>query len=141
MNKRIIFTIFLLVIIIFSFTFYGCSNKKSIIGVWERQDNSVFSGMQVKVEKLNDGYQGSLIKVSNKDKETGFAVGDIKWKDIKEIKSGTYEFKDLGKGIAGDTLWYDMQLSPVDDNWTTLKLRDVAKQGEVGSEQKWIHIK
>ncbi|MCR8641873.1 hypothetical protein NV379_04300 [Paenibacillus sp. N1-5-1-14] len=110
----------------------GCGNSKSIVGLWERNDGSVFNGMQVQVEKLDSGeYRGIIIKLgAQKD----FKENDTKWKDIKKIKENGFDFVDLGVGAK-----YDMHMM-LSENGESLKMRNLTGSEEIGSEQAWKRI-
>ena len=72
----------------FSLILMSCSKQKHmngtsepLLGTWERIDDNL-AGMQVQVEKSGTLMIGKLITVPNSAIQSGFAKGDIKWKDL-----------------------------------------------------------
>jgi len=119
----------------------GCGNK-GLEGKWKRSDSgSSLDGTIIEVTKTNDGYQATISELSEKAKTLGYNVGDIKWKEVKELNKGVWEFKDLGKTINKATTWYDMNVEFDESNKDILKAKDVASNNEAGSVQTWERVK
>ena len=126
--------VWLPLMIVLTFVFAGCSEKKTdIVGTWERTGDE-FAGMQVSVEKLDDGtYRGTITKtVSEKD----FAVGLVKWLNVKKISQGKYDYDDA----TNDGLLHPMTMAFEDSN--TIVAHELIKTDvEVGATQTWKRVK
>ncbi|MNK90513.1 hypothetical protein D3C87_1105700 [compost metagenome] len=117
------------VLLLFLLALTGCSSSDKLVGNWQRDDGSIYNGMQVKVEKLDTGeYRASIIKA---DKEAVFKEGDVKWKDVKKVSEDSFDLNDFGSGE-----WHQMNIKMADKD--TLNIRNLVDTGEIGSTQKWI---
>ena len=104
-NNRKITSIFLTLILIITTILCvpitaNASSPDDLIGTWQRFSSDPSNpdggaGTIVKVTKAGNGYQAVLTKVTGTLVDLGFAVGDVKWKDVI-WKSGTsYSGTDL----------------------------------------------
>lgn len=125
------------------FALIGCGGSdKGLEGKWKRTDkDSPLNGTIVEVTKTNEGYQAAISEMSDKGKELGYNVGDVKWKDVKELKESTWEFKDQGRKIDKSVTWYDMNIKFDEKSKDILKAIDIASNGETGSTQIWERVK
>ena len=113
------------------------SNADDLIGRWERYGDGA-EGTIVTVKKAGNIYQATLEKVKGTLVDLAFAVGDMKWKDVKWVSSGNYTGKDMFRYESGGYEYWNSALS-IDSNGI-LKM-SVAKSGDVdvsiGTYQTW----
>ena len=120
----------------------GCGSSKGLEGKWKRTDSSSpLNETIVEVTKTNEGYQAAISVLSDKAKALGYNVGDVKWKDVKALSEGTWEFKDQGRKVDKSVTWYDMNLKFDEKSKDKLIANDVASNGETGSTQTWERVK
>lgn len=125
------------------FVLVGCggSATKGLEGKWKRTDSGALNGMVINVVKTNEGYQATIVELTDNMKKVGYNANDVKWKEVKELSKDTWEYKDLAKTITGETKWYDMNMKFDENSKDTLKATDVASNGETGSAQTWERVK
>lgn len=134
MKKYLAYSLLLLLI--------GCQSEDPIIGTWERIGDNL-KGMKIKVEKNSYSYYGELIK-QPENGDTTFYVGDVKWKDIKNVGKNKYVLQDLGKykitfGSLFQNHYMETNLTLEND---VIKTRVFAKGNEsMGTEQTWKRSK
>ncbi|WP_379142405.1 hypothetical protein [Paenibacillus sp. sgz500992] len=112
----------------------ACSSSKSIEGNWQRDDDSKYSGMQISLEKLDNGNYRA--KVTKADEEGVFAEGNVKWRDVKKVKENEFDLYDLGD--AGQSYEMTLTYKAGEDE---LSLQSFDNKGEEGSSQKWTRVK
>jgi hypothetical protein len=122
-------------------TTVGCGSSKTLEGKWQRKDSGTLNGTIVEVKKTNDGYQATISELSDDAKKAGYNVGDVKWKDVKELSKSSWEFKDQGRKADKSATWYDMNIEFDKDSKDKLIAKDVASNGESGSAQTWERVK
>ncbi|MBK8444789.1 MAG: hypothetical protein IPL35_15900 [Sphingobacteriales bacterium] len=135
-----------------SFVFYGFAlllwgilsaackvQQEPLEGTWERVGDN-FAGFRV----LYKGGKGELIKINERGAGFGYAVGDVKWSEVRATGAQTYHFKDLRKsnlpeqGLRKEQGDATMQLRHTD----TLYIKQERKINEQwGTEQIWVRVK
>lgn len=127
-----------LTIIFFALTFSSCTNSSDkIIGEWERI-NDENKGIVIIVTKEKNNYVGKLTEVPKESLKSGFAIDDVKWKNIEFISEGNYKFKDLHKSMQNDQIYeigYGDGYIELNDNKILIKH---TKQNKTGLKQEWI---
>lgn len=118
----------------------ACGAKATIVGTWKRvEPDSPFNNLVVKVEVLDSGFRGVIVELGDGMANYGFTVGDTKWKDIKRIKEGTYEYSDLGRNENG-VKWYDCNIDFDATKPDDLNIHTVASLGGTGDKQVWERV-
>lgn len=109
-----------------------------LLGVWERSDNTDFSGAKIKVEKCNSitGYRAVIIEKPPVD-DTDFKVDEIKWNNIIIKNDTEFYFDDLVHSGEGTTYESAKGTINKDENKIEVKYND--KYSTVsGRNQIWI---
>ena len=84
------------------FSIVSCNSTDcDICGTW-KDISSKYKGDIIEVKQSGDTLIGISIVVSQRSKEKGFIVGDLKWKNIIRKDSISYHFETLGKRKEGD---------------------------------------
>ncbi|NGX85299.1 hypothetical protein [Aequorivita sp. KMM 9714] len=91
MNKA-----FLLIIII---TFFSCQTENSILGSWELNSDSEIIKSQIEIYASGKEIYAKRTKLSEINKEYGWAKNDICWKDIKKLNDSTYSCIRIAKRL------------------------------------------
>jgi hypothetical protein len=104
--------------------FDGSLDLSKIQGAWTRveSNNPASDFMQVNVVDN----QATVVDKA----QSGFNVGDVKWKDISPTTEGKFTHKELGS----DGQYYDATISMVNDS--TLEI--VVVSSGAGNAQKWV---
>ncbi len=134
---RAILTVLTLILITVTF---GCQNRNPLEGEWERYGDD-FAGMRILIENHDGSFKAEIIQIN--DRIEGFEVGDIKWKNIKQINENQYEFEDLGKDVIAKGVYkgsYDPCRLELISNME-IRTRLFSKGTEIiGTETKWRRI-
>ncbi len=104
--------------------FDGSVDLSKLQGAWTRVESNNPTSDYMQVNVTDD--QATVIEKA----QSGFSVGDIKWKDIVQTAPGKFSHKELG----GDYQYYDATITMLND--TTLQIA-VASSGD-GNNQKWV---
>jgi len=132
----------LLLIIPLTVLIIGCA-EDPILGTWERVEDEA-AGSIVQVEVVGSSYHGRLIEPSGILEFLGFAVDDIKWRDIQPVGPNKWKGKDLIKMIDRDAKitsveYKDVYFTLLGDG--ILEVRKFAREQElVGTVQKWRRV-
>jgi hypothetical protein len=128
------------IILLLTLFFINCNNPDPLIGTWERF-GEFDPGMRIKIYKTNNSMIAEIVKRA--DKDTLFAVGDIKWKNIIKVNDNKYEFFNLRKyyeqyGSLFQNRYEEAYLILVND---TIKMRLFSRGNDIlGTEQPWKRI-
>jgi len=135
--------LFLIIAILLS---VSCTEEDAdrLVGKWERFDDDA-AGSIVKVQRVGDTYQGTLIEIKGKLKGLGFKRGDIKWKEITFKQINSYEGSDLLKGVDK---WNKVVFTNYDNVFFEVIANDILRitgaepnaQGKSAPEQKWRRL-
>ncbi len=79
--------------------FFSCQNENVLIGKWEKLDNTEKIKSQIEVYSLGEKLYGKRIQLSETNKEFGWTVDDICWKEIKKIDDSTYSGIRIAKRL------------------------------------------
>ena len=127
-----------LIITFFTLTMISCTQSgDTIIGEWERI-NDEHKGLIIKVIKEKNNYVGKLTQVPEESVKSGFAIEDIKWKNIEFISEGNYKFQDLYKSVINeqvDEIGYGDGYIELSENKLIVKH---TKENKTGLKQEWI---
>lgn len=118
----------------------SCSNADDkIVGKWERINDS-HKGMIIEVTKEKDKYVGRIVNVTKENKTLGFAVDDVKWKEIELIDIDQFKYQDLYKSVENDIILEVGYLEGyIDLNQQRLIIKHT-KRDMTGLRQEWIKI-
>ncbi len=122
--------------------FNSCSSSgDKIVGEWERINDDQ-KGMIVKVTKEKDAYVGRVYSITDINKDNGFEIGDIKWKNIEHIKEGEYKLQDLWKRVTVDGAIEEIGYGEgyIDLNNSILNISHT-KDNKKNLKQEWINKK
>jgi hypothetical protein len=134
--KKILILYFITLII------QGCNQvENKIIGKWERI-NDESKGMAITVSKEKEMFIGRISQITDANEFDGFAIDDVKWKEIQYIEDGRYKFQDLWKGVATtgqiEEIGYGEGYIEINNDKITIKH---TKDNKIGREQEWIRKK
>lgn len=124
-------------------TLFSCNSRDNLIGRWQRIGDQL-SGMQIDISKVNSIYSATIVRLADNDSLLPFAIGDIKWKNIRLTGENKYDYEDLQKyqeqfGSLFTNKYQDSYLTVSND---TIKTRVFSKGEEiVGTSQIWIRVK
>ncbi len=144
--QRVNQTIILLGIFLIIFFITSCTNtpKDKIVGVWERYDDRA-AGTLVKVVKVDDHFEGKILKSSGELAEDGFVENDIKWRNIVKKTEDDFTGEDLTKAIdrfgkVQSSSYYEVYFEVIAED--ILKITYLMKgTDEFGIEQSWKRIR
>jgi len=142
-NKTIILSVTLLI----TFFITSCTtntNQDKIIGIWERYDDRA-AGTLVEVEKINDYFEGKILRSSGELAEDGFVENDIKWRNILKNTEDDFTGEDLSKAIdkfgkVRSSSYHKVSFEVIAEDILTITYF-VKGTDEFGIEQRWKRIR
>jgi len=114
------------------------ASADDLLGRWERFGDGA-DGTIVVVTKQGDTYQATLEKVTGTLVDLGFAVGDLKWKDVVFTSETTYNGNDMFRYEGGG---YEYRVSSMKINSSGILEMGVTYNSTdvnviIGSYQQW----
>jgi len=70
--------------------------QDKLIGKWVRYGD-MLQGMCIEIQNEGGSFKAEIVSEPDSIMNSGFFVGDIKWRDIKKIAENKYEYVDLKK--------------------------------------------
>lgn len=110
--------------------------KTDLVGTWERFGDE-FEGAQIKVFKVNTSFRAILTEVPESMKSYCFEIGDLKWKDVKQLSDNYYELLDLTRNCFNANHYNEVYL--IFNREDEILIRNLSLKSEVGvgNAQKW----
>lgn len=135
-----------IIILLATFLITSCSdtNQDKIIGIWERYDDRA-AGTLVKVEQINNHFEGKILKSSGELAEDGFVENDVKWRNIVKKTEDDFVGEDLTKAIdrfgkVQSSSYHEVRFEIIAED--ILKIVYLMKgTDEFGIEQSWKRIR
>ncbi|MEZ4883398.1 MAG: hypothetical protein R3E32_01585 [Chitinophagales bacterium] len=127
-------------------SFIACKDKNQdkIVGTWERYDDRA-AGTVVMVEKINDHFEGKIVKANGELAEDGFVENDVKWRKITPQTATYFTGEDLNKGIDK---YGKVQYTDYHEVYFEIVAEDILRVtyftngfDDFGEKQKWKRIK
>lgn len=121
---------------------FSCGRQDQLIGTWERIGDDL-KGMRIEIMKTNATYRGKIIQLALNDSLLPFAIGDVKWQNIRNTSSDKYDYEDLQKyqDEYGSLFENKYRASYIKINNDTIETRAFSKGGEIiGTSQIWVKV-
>jgi len=94
----------------------------------------------VRIEEFSSGYRGVIVELNSAAAiSLGFAIGDIKWRNITLESDGQWRVQDLWKGTNGSSR-HDMYMRIDENDPDVMYIVSVEGEGRISDRQRWVRI-